>query len=458
MWATPSGDSLRWYPTIDGGEYGDYDVIKTETYETEDGGEEEREVSERHARLAPAVWLVWVRNAARRNQFLYLGKLYGGMEQASAGAMGIDPAAQTFEPSSLPYNIIRSGTNTLVAKVAKSRPLPMYLPTDGDHRIHKRVRLLNRFVGGLFHKHKAYAHGYTATRDAALYGTGLLYIHEDGEKIALENIYPWECYVDPVDARYGDPRSLYLIRYIDKDVLKTRYPGHEDAIERAPVLDEAFFPIQDVFSVTNRCTVIEAFHLPADPGRSLDGRHTVCLLDETLKDEQYDDADFPIARMRKDIPLAGWWGIGLGDGMSSMQDEINVMAERVQYAHRIVGGQIWFKHSSQNILDTDFNDDIGVVVTYDGPPGTPPVSTNPQPLNPQTYEYFQALPPTAYAFEGISQTSAQSTESQKLTSGIAIQTMDDIETDRFVMFERAHEEFYVDVARLMLKCVRRIAK
>lgn len=439
--------SFRWWPQPDGTEYdGNGSFV------------DENGVSTRHTQLVHATWLVWTRNQARRTQWLYFAKLYGGIEQVTATPLGIDPAAQIFEPASLPYNIIRSGTNTLVAKVAKSRPIPMYLPVAGQNQIQKKVRLLNRFVTGLFHKHKVYKHTRRMIRDACLYGTGLLLIQRYKRKVVLESLLPWEVYVDPVDARYGDPRSIYLVRYLDKDMLKSRFPKHAEKIESAPVLDEAFYPIQDVYAVVNRCTVIEAWHLPSEPGRTKDGRHTICLLDDTLLDEPYNEPDYPIAKLVKDEALAGWWGLGLGDEMAGFQDETNIMAERVQYAHRIVGGQIWMVPEGGSVYDTDFNDDIGTVVRTGGGPDLMPVPTNPQPVHPQTYEYFKDLPPTAYAFSGISTMSAQGAKPPGVTAALAIQTLDDMETDRFSMFERDNEEVHVEIGRLMLRAVRQIAE
>lgn len=444
--ASITANSLRWWPKVNGEEY-----IST-NYTEDDSGN-----STRHSVLMPCVWITWTRNQGRRAQWLDFGRKYGGVEWSTITPLGIDPASQVYEPASLPYNIIRSGTNTLVAKVAKNRPVPTYLPVDGDHRIHKRVRYLNRFVDGLFHKHKVHKHSYIATRDAALYGTGLIKVGVDGDEIRLENLFPWEVYIDPVDARYGEPKSLYLVRYLDKDTLKARYPKFEDAIERAPILDEAFFPVQDVFSAATRCTVIEAWRLPSKAGKTKDGRHTVCLLDTTLEDERWDKPYFPIAKLQKDAPLAGWWGLGLGDEMSAFQDEQNRMAERVQYAHAIAGGQFWFIPDGGGILDTDITDDIGVVVRCQGGKDQLPEVVNPQPLHPQTYEYHKDLAPTAFAFSGISTSSAQSTKPPGVTAALALQTLDDMETDRFIMFERAHEEFHLDLARLMLDCVRDIA-
>ena len=404
----------------------------------------------------PAAWLVWTRNQARRSQAYYYARMYGGFEQSTTMPLGgIDPAAQIFEPASMPYNVIRSATNTLTAKVIKNRPSPYYLSVGGDHRLHRRVRYLNRFVPGLFHHASFYKKRHKCVRDASLQGSGLLLVQPDGPRISVENVQPWELNVDPVDARGDNPRSLYLIRYVDKGILAARYPNHEEAIECAPVLDESFYPATDVFAMANRCTVIEAWHLPSIPGETKDGRHTICLLDETLEDKPYHKGGYPIARLVKDPAIAGWWGLGLGDELCGFQERISQMDERLEYAHRVVGGQMWLVPEGSEIYDTDFNDDIGVVIRHTA--GMEPKNISPDPVNEQTYDYFRALIPDAYGFGGISQMSAQSQKPAGVTAALALQTLDDIETDRFVGFERDDEEFCVDVGRLMLDAVREIA-
>jgi hypothetical protein len=52
--------------------------------------------------------------------------------------------------------------------------------------------------------------------------------------------------------------------------------------------------------------------------------------------------------------------------------------------------------------------------------------------------------------------SVQSQKPPGITAALALQTLDDIETDRFSMFERAHEEFYVDLGRQMIEVVKEI--
>lgn len=458
-WSTYYGaDAIRWWPDVDGTEF--------------DGSSD----TPRHERLIPAAYLVWMRNQTRRSQWFHYAREYGGFDQSLAFPMGGLDGVGSFDAGSAPYNVIRSAVNTLTAKVIKNRPETMYLPVGADQALQRRIKYLNRFVTGLFRHANYYKKRHRRVRDAGLMGTGLLMHSRDGRRVLTENLLPWEVYVDPIDARYNDPRCIYIIRYLDKGVLKVRYAGADtrdehgrpltperreqlcEAIESAPVLDEAFQPVADVFSMSNRCTVVTAVHLPSEGGKngSQDGRITTALLDETLDDRRWTRPEFPLTALVKDPSISGWWGLGLGDELSGFQERIAMMDERLEYAHRVVGGQVTFVPEGSQIYDTDFNDAIGVVVRHT--PGMVPLVTNPQPVHEQTYDYFKGLIPDAYGFSGVSTMSAQSQKPAGVTAALALQTLDDIETDRFVGFERDDEEIVDEDTRHMLHVVREIAE
>ena len=432
-----SAAGVRWWPDLDGEEY--------------DGDEE----LPRHVRMAPAAYLAWTRNASRRARFFYYARQYGGFEETSGLSLTEPGMGFLAGSGTTPYNVIASATDTLSAKVLKNRPEPMYMGVGADHRLRRRIRFLNRFVPGLFKRHRFYDRRGLVVRDAGLYGTGSLLILRDANQVSVENLFPWEIVVDPVDARGGDPRTLYVIRYLDKGKLIARYPDHEEAIDSAPALDDTFMPLSDAFGMSNRCTVIQAWHLPSRAGVTKDGRYSVCLLDETLEDRQYDRDEYPLARLHKKPGLNGWWGQGIGLEGSGFQDRIVTMDERLEYAHRAVGGQIWLNPAGNEVYVSDMNDEVGVFLNHT--PGMPPVPTNPQPVHEQTYEYFRNLVPDSYGFLGISQMSAQSQKPAGVTAALALQTLDDIETDRFTGFEKADEEFVCESARHMLAAVRDIA-
>ncbi|HEX8795423.1 MAG TPA: hypothetical protein VF765_30950 [Polyangiaceae bacterium] len=434
-------DAIRWWPDVDGQEF--------------DGGQD----VPRHERLIPAAYLVWMRNASRRQHFYALARAYGGFEESlmMPNGAGIDASESLMGAGGTPYNVIRSGTNTLTAKIIKNRPSPFYLPVGADSRLQERVRLLNRFTPGLLRKVGYYPKRYRKVRNASLFGMGNLFWYRDGQGVGCDVLQPWEINVDPIDARNNDPRSLIIIRYLDKGILKRRFPKSADAIENAPVLDESFQPVADMFAMSNRCTVVEAWHLPSGDARECaDGRHSICLLDETLYDRRYNRPEFPITSLCKTPGISGWWGMGVGTEMWGFQDRISMMDERLEYAVRTVGGKMWLVPEGSQIYDTDFNDDMGVIIRHT--PGMEPKDIDPQPFHEQLYQYFRDLTPDAYGFSAISQMSAQARKEPGVTAALALQTLDDIETDGFIGFERDDEEGVVEDARQALHIVRQIAR
>src|SRR6185312_11739720 len=82
----------------------------------------------------------------------------------------------------------------------------------------------------------------------------------------------------------------------------------------------------------------------------------------------------------------------------------------------------------------------------------------PEPVNEQTYDYFRQLIVDPYSFSGVSTMSAQSQKPAGVTAALALQTLDDIETDRFIGFQRDDEECVLDTTRLALHEVREVAR
>ena len=248
-----------------------------------------------------------------------LAELYGGQELAGLGLTNYDYASQIFHPASLPFNILRSAVDTLQARIAKEKVRPYFLTDKGNAKQIKRAKSLQRFCDGIFDKLQVYRKTPWCFRDALIFGTGLMMVYRRGDQLFIERIFPWEALLDLSDARYGNPKCLYLIRYIDRDVMIDMFPDMEEELKSVGISTEDVDHVSDVEQMTDKVTVIEAWHLPSGPNAT-DGRHAVVVDNCTLIDEQYDKHYFPIAMIKFKEPIAGTWGSGLGrrnDGLRS---------------------------------------------------------------------------------------------------------------------------------------------
>ncbi len=400
----------------------------------------------------------------RRDADEFHAELYAG-GPGGAGIRGMSGATE-YVPARLPYNVARGAADTLVSKVAKHRPLPQVLTTRGNWTQQKRARKMSQFIEGQFYHQRIFEQkAQRLVRDAAVFGRGLLKIWAEGKTVFTERTHPWELHTDEWDSRYGDPRNLYHLRTVDRGVLIERFGKDEDGeyiedickdIEDAGEIDDYRTGDTQVYDTTvDRTHFVEAWHLPSGPDAK-DGRHVIAILGRTLLDEPWDRHYFPFAMLGYSDPISGYWPQGLVEQLEGFQFEINVMAEKVSDSHATIGGCIVSIPNNSGITDTHLINGIGWGLRHN--PGAEPKFFNPEPVHPATYQRLRDLPQDALADVGLSQMSTQSLKPAGIDSGIGLQTLDDIETERFVIFGRAYEAWCLDIARQFVDCASEIAR
>lgn len=393
----------------------------------------------------------------------YHAGLYAG-GVATLGIKDIPSSEYTYGPSTLPYNICRSAVDTLTAKIAQHRPLPQVLTQRGNWTQQKRARRLTQFIEGEFYNQKIFeqkARG--IVRDALIFGRGILSVYDDGDEIVTERVMPWEVFFDEWDARYGQPQTMYRLLSADREVLKERFARTSSGGMRKSVVDA----IEDAGEITvegqqrddgrrtvDRVEFVEAWRLPSRKGGK--GRHLVVTSAGTLLDEEWEYDAFPFAVLFYNEPLVGMHGQGLVEQLEGYQFEINQMAQKVSESHNLLGGAWVLVPQGSDIIETHLQNGIGTIVRHK--PGLPPQVVQPNPVHPQTYQRLRDLPNDALNDVGISQMSAQSQKPSGITAAVALQTLDDIETERFIIFGRQYESWCLDVARRLIDCAKRIAE
>ncbi len=421
------------------------------------------EQEEVHTALTSVVRHIRMSQGWRRDADAFHAELYAG-GPGGAGVRGL--VGQTeYVPARLPYNVCRSAADTLVSKVAKHRPLPQVLTTKGNWSQQKRARKMSQFIEGQFYHQRIFEKkAQVLVRDAAIFGRGLLKIWAEGTHVMTERVHPWEMHTDEFDSRYGDPRNLYHLRTVDRGVLIERFGRDEDGefddaickdIEDAGDIDDSHALEDGQYDTTvDRVHLVEAWHLPSGPDAK-DGRHVVAISGRTLLDEEWDRDYFPFAMLGYSEPLSGYWPQGLVEQLEGFQAEISFMAEKVSESHAAIGGCIVGIPSNSGITESHLINGVGWGLRHN--PGAAPTFFNPEPVHPATYQRLRDLPQEALADVGISTMSSQSTKPAGIDSGIGLQTLDDIETERFIIFGRAYEAWCLNIARQFVDCAKEIA-
>ena len=391
----------------------------------------------------------------RQRQIALYARLYGNMSLFNfVGTNVAKLDTQTGIPADRPtFNLVQSCVDTLVSRISQSRPAPVFLTEAGDYKERRLAKQLNNFVLGEFYQTKAYEKAAIAIRDACVTGMGILKIYESEDaKVALDRILGTELLVDPNDGMYGEPRQLFQMKLVDRDVLKAMSPKYKSIIEEAATA----YPDNSVDSsktVADQVMIVEAWHLPSGK-TAKDGRHVIACSAGILLDEQYTKEKFPFVFISYSPKLLGFWSQGLAEQLMGTQLEINSLLYTISRAIKLVGVPRVFVEAGSKVTKASFNNDVGAIIEYRGiKPSYEVAPAVPQEL----YAQLQRLIEYGYQQSGVSALQASSQKPAGLNSGEAIRSYDDISTDRLAAFARRYDNLFIDLAYAITDLAKDIA-
>ncbi len=383
-------------------------------------------------------------------------RMYGNLPLSSFAGSNLNSANQANNlPVDRPtFNVIQSCIDTLISRIIQSRPRPIFLTDNGSYKQRNLAKQLNQFIVGEFHQTKAYNQAESALRDAAIVGTGCLHVYtSDDNKVALERVLITELFADVNDAFYGQPRSMYRLKIVDRQVLKELFPEDKSKVEQA---DQAYPSNggENSKTMSDQVMLVEAWHLPSS-AKSSDGRHVIACTSGILLDEEYEKQSFPFVFFNYSPRLVGMWAQGLAEQLSGTQIEINKLLVTISKSISLVGVPRVFVEDGSKVVKAHLNDSIGAIVTYRG---TKPEYEVAPCVPAELYQQLQRLIDYSYQQSGISAMAAASQKPAGLNSGEAIRNFDDIQSDRFATLEKRWQQFFEDLAYKMFYQACDIAK
>jgi hypothetical protein len=394
----------------------------------------------------------------RYRQAAVYARLYGNQNLYSFAGQNISKMDQTYGlPQERPtFNLISSAIDTLVSRISQSRPQPVFLTDNADYKQRNLAKKLNNFVLGEFYSCKTYQNGTTALRDALVEGTGIVHTFETPDrKVGQERVLLTELLVDPNEAMYGEPRRLYRMKLVDRDVLMANFGKDKKLRDKIEMAAKAY-PDNSADSsktVADLVMVVESWSLRS--GKNIkDGRHMMGISSGSLIDEDYTKDRFPFSFLHYSPRLLGFWSQGVAEQLMGTQMELNSILFTISRAIKLIGVPRIFEEAGSKVLAAAHNNEVGTIIKYRG--------TKPEyevaPCNaPELYAERDKLIQYGYQQCGVSALQATSQKPQGLDSGEAIRTYDDISTDRFASLARCYDNFYIDMAYQIVDLAKDIA-
>ncbi len=387
---------------------------------------------------------------------LYEGTGLGGVTISSR-------RGQTYTNATLPDNVCKMAVDTLTAKVATIRPIPQVLTSRGNYKDQRRARKLRQFGEGEFFRQKI--HEKLAPRiikDALVGRAGVVQVYVEGKRPKVERVHAWTLYCDDWDAEFGEPMTMMRLRTMDRSKAMAKWPKHADAIKDASRFSSSLRLARDEerSSTVERVELLEAWHRCADhdeddEDHECDGKHVIICENDVLFSEDWPHDYFPFATLTYDTPNTGFWGSGLCQMLEGYQVSINDANSKLDEMYDLSGKYVLLR-------------DGGGVTKQEIQNGLRILHCKPGPFGPEVFdadlvnEHMRMRPielvERALNAAGVSQMSAQSQKPDGIEAGVALQTLDDIESQRHIVFGRRFEAWCMDVMRLLIDCVKQIAK
>lgn len=328
-------------------------------------------------------------------------------------------------------NVIKSCIDTLSSKIAQSKVRPFFNCVNGSFKDIQTVKSAQQFFDQYYDAEDVNKKVSEAFRDACIFENGYVFIDVDSKKI--DKALPWQVYERPSELSYGKVTRTYYER---KDFPVTLLPAKvynaiKDKIGLAEYVTYGLY-----FDTVNK---VKVYYVPEY---------------DYILEESFEAERTPFIRIYYNCPVSGNTSNSVVDMLYTIQLEINTLMNKIKDASQLNIAMTYLIPKGSGLKTGQLNNRIGNIIEYEptsNMTGSPVTVSTPSFIDPQYMQLLNELIAKAYELVGISALSAQSKKPTGLNSGIALSTMEDVESERFETQLNQVIKSYVDIARTCLE-------
>lgn len=399
------------------------------------------------------------RNRPDKERMLRCLRLYDPNANYAGASIEVSNAPWPFQEISagVVINVVQSAIDTVRSMISKNRPAASFQTDGADFTTTRLAKDLEKFCEAKAHQVDLYEDLEQMFFEAAQVGSGFVKgLERDGE-IDVE-VVPWEAIeVDQEECiGGGEPRSMHEIRFVSRSVAAALFPDHADFLETIPEHNgiedglRRFNSYQQFDS--DMIPLVESWHKPSAKGAG-DGRHSIVAEGITLLWEDWSKDHFPIIKFDWAKRPRGYFGIGLAEMLAGIQNRINRLYSYVSRCHNLANTflSVGAADATLKLRASGGQGASPVQVLVSKDPNRPPAFLTPQLVQPEVYQHLIWLIQMAYQLAGISENAARSEVPRQFESSVAINTYNDIQTQRFSIQAQKYEKTALRVFELMVE-------
>jgi len=366
-----------------------------------------------------------------------LNRYYNNGKGATDSIWSVYNAVQGYQPiysiragTQTILNVLKSTTDTIVSKMSQAKVRPFFNSVRGDYQTIKACRSAQDFFDAFYDAQAVYKQAPMVLRDALVFDTGVFWI--DDERHEIKHVLPWNVYVDPGEFHYSAGRNLSRCMLFEKQfpysLLKQQYPEEAKILDRDRNARDEFMIYYDLVEKKKYFVY----------GRTI------------FRATKINFSSVPFVFMFWTKPAKGLMTTGLIDELYTIQVQIDELQVRIDDATRNGFFNTVFVPEGPNgpsVNESMLSNKASLVVGFKpGPAGGQPVVSTPPPMNPQWLQLLETYIQKAYEIAGISQLSAQGKKPSGLDSGVALETFEDIESERFNVTLQNYIQVFIELA------------
>jgi hypothetical protein len=322
-------------------------------------------------------------------------------------------------------NVIKSVIDSIVSKLSNNKTRPFFSPVNGNFKTRQVVRQAQQYFDQTYDQLHVHDIVSDAFKNACIFDIG--YIFVDPFTYEVSCLPTWTIATLNAEAAYSAPTKMLIEMKNMPSMLLNKYGIKHDA---------------------RYCN----FEMFVD---IIEKKATIFVNEQPVKTIKYDCDQLPIVRVYFNKPVYGNRTVSIADELEGLQTHIDLLSAKMSAAEQLTpANTIYVYNGTSNLHASDLSNKDGKVYELDMDPGMSKLPVEYVPRSPhdpiwqQQLEYYVQK---AYDMIGISQLSSQSRKPSGLDSGVALQTMEDIESDRFETQVTHYTNAYVELALLMLK-------
>jgi hypothetical protein len=325
-------------------------------------------------------------------------------------------------------NIIKSCIDTLTSKIAQSKVRPFFNTQNGTFKDIQTVKQAQAFFDLYYDLQNVNKKVSEAFRDSCIFEKGAIYIDPVTKEII--KALPWQIYLRPAEVTYNKITRVYYER---KDYPTTLLD--EALVKKAKIESNDYCNYGIYYDTYN--------HIKAE---LIDG--------VVINTEVYTPSKVPFVFLHYCSPIVGDTSQSIVDMLNSIQLEIDNLMMKIKDASQLNPALTFCVPKGSSVKISQLNNRVGQILEYNATPnmtGSPVTVATPAFIDGQYMQLVEELKQSAYELVGISQLSAMSTKPTGLNSGVALSTMENIESDRFETQLNQVIRAYVDIAKTCIE-------